>query len=78
MALVFYYKDMLEKVTMKRTQQFSAFSLLPKSPIYMQRVCRKSKKLDWMKNCNLGNTLISREPLIRISQNLARKYFRNK
>ena len=25
MALVFYYKDMLEKVTMERTQQFSAF-----------------------------------------------------
>ena len=32
MALVFYYKDMLEKVTMQRTQQFSAFSLLPKEP----------------------------------------------
>ena len=25
MALVFYYKDRLEKVTMQRTQQFSAF-----------------------------------------------------
>ena len=25
MALLFYYKDMLEKVTMQRTQQFSAF-----------------------------------------------------
>jgi len=32
MALVFYYKDMLEKVMMQRTQQFSAFSLLPKEP----------------------------------------------
>jgi len=32
MALVFYYKDMLEKVTTQRTQQFSAFSLLPKEP----------------------------------------------
>ena len=31
MALVFYYKDMLEKVAMLRTQQFSAF-LLPKEP----------------------------------------------
>ena len=30
MTLVFYYKDMLEKVTMQRTQQFSAFSFLPK------------------------------------------------
>ena len=25
MALVFYYNDMLQKVTMQRTQQFSAF-----------------------------------------------------
>ena len=32
MALVFYYKDMLEKVTSQRTQQFSVFSLLPKEP----------------------------------------------
>jgi len=32
MALVFYHKDMLEKVTMQRTQQFSAFSQLPKEP----------------------------------------------
>jgi len=32
MALVFYYKDILEKVMMQRTQQFSAFSLLPKEP----------------------------------------------
>jgi len=32
MALVFYYKDMLEKVTMQRTQQFSTLSLLPKEP----------------------------------------------
>ena len=26
MAVVFYYKDMSEKITMQRTQQFSAFS----------------------------------------------------
>ena len=32
MALVFYYKDMLEKVMTQRNQQFSAFSLLPKEP----------------------------------------------
>jgi len=32
MALVLHYKDMLEKVTMQRTQQFSAFSFLPKEP----------------------------------------------
>ena len=33
MALVFYYKDMLEKVTMPRTQQFSAFVCYRKNPI---------------------------------------------
>ena len=32
MALVFYHKGMSEKVTMQRTQQFAAFSLLPKEP----------------------------------------------
>jgi len=32
MALVLYYKDILEKVTMQRTQQLSAYSLLPKEP----------------------------------------------
>ena len=58
MALVFYHKDMLEKVAMQRTQQFSAFSLLPKEPNYMQRMRSKSKY-----------TSISREPPIRISRN---------
>jgi len=43
MALVFYYKDILEKVTMQRTQQFSAFSLLPKKASYMQRMRSCSK-----------------------------------
>ena len=32
MALVFYYYDMLEKVTMQTTLQFSAFSSSPKEP----------------------------------------------
>jgi len=49
MALVFYYKDILEKVTMQRTQQFSAFSFLPKEPSQMQRMHTKSKNCDWMK-----------------------------
>ena len=31
-VLVFYYKGLLGKVTMQRTQQFSAVSLLPKEP----------------------------------------------
>ena len=32
MVLVFYYAGMVEMVTMQRTQQFSALSLLPKEP----------------------------------------------
>jgi len=43
MALVFYYKDMLEKVTTQRSQQFSAFSLLPEEPGLMQRMRSSSK-----------------------------------
>jgi len=46
MALIFYYKDMLEKVTMQRTQQFSVFSFLPKEPSYMQCMRSKSKDCD--------------------------------
>ena len=48
MALVFYCKDMLEKLTMQRTQQFSAFSLLLKEPSYMQCMHSCTKKLRWI------------------------------
>ena len=41
MALVIYYKDVLEKVTMQRTQQFAAFVLLEKlRPIALAETCR--------------------------------------
>ena len=33
MVLLFYYKGMLEKVTMQRTQQFSAFVCYRKNPV---------------------------------------------
>ena len=33
MALVFYYKDMLEKLTMQRTQQLSAFSVTERTQL---------------------------------------------
>ena len=42
MALVFYNKGMLEKVTTQRTQQFSNFSK-SKEPSYMQRMRSSSK-----------------------------------
>ena len=36
---VFYYKDMVEKVTMQRTQQFSAFVSYRKNPTQRQNDC---------------------------------------
>jgi len=33
MALVCYYKDILEKVTTQRTQQFSAFSVTERTQL---------------------------------------------
>jgi len=67
MVLVFYYKVMLEKVTTQRTQHFSAFSSLPKEPSKMQRM-----RSCW-KNCFCRNLLISDDPAVRISRNLAKK-----
>ena len=44
-VLVFYYKGILEKVTMQRTQQFSTFPLLPKQASEMQRIRSETKKI---------------------------------
>ena len=43
MALDVYYKDMLEKVTMQRTKQFSAFVCYQNIPLEMQCMCSCSK-----------------------------------
>jgi len=78
MASLFYQKCMLEKVTMQRNQQFSDFCFLPKAieGDWILRRVALGTRMDWMRNSFLGNTPISREPLIRILRNLARKYFR--
>ena len=76
MVLLFYYKGMLEKVTMQRTQQFSAFVCYRKNPVKCSACVVSRKNCDWVKNWPLGDTHISREPLIRILRNLAQKYFR--
>ena len=76
MVLLFYYKGMLEKVTMQRTQQFSAFVCYRNNPVKCSACVISWKNCDWVKNWLLGDTPISREPLIRISRNLAGKYFR--
>ena len=70
MALVFYYKDMLEKVTMQRTQQFSAFISYQKNPVKCNAcaVARKNET-DWFSR----NVPISNDPVVRILRNLAKK-----
>ena len=65
MALVFYNKGILEKVTTQRTQQFSNFSK-SKEP----NACAVARKL---RPISFGtNLLISNDPVVRISRNLAK------
>ena len=45
MALLFYYKDMLEKVMMQRTQQFSAFVCCRKNPVKCN-ACAVARKIE--------------------------------
>lgn len=46
-VLVSCLKDMLEDITVQRTQQFSDFSLLPIEPSYLQQMRSK-----WKNNVN--------------------------
>ena len=70
MALVFYDKDMLEKVTMQRTQQFSAFVGYRKNPVKCN-TCAVARKIET--DCFSRNMPISNDPVVRISRNLAEK-----
>ena len=49
MVLLSYYKGMLEKVTMQRTQQFSAFVCYRKNPVKCNAcvVSRKDCEIDF-------------------------------
>ena len=69
MALVFYYKDMLEKVTMQRTQQFSAFVCYRKNPVKCN-ACAVAGKIET--DCFSRNVPISNDPVVRILRNLAK------
>ena len=66
MALVFYYNDMLEKVTMQRTQQFSGFVCYRKNPVKCnaRAVARKIET-----DCFGRIMPISNDPVVRISRN---------
>ena len=45
MALVFYYNDMLEKLMMQRTQQFSGFVCYRKNPVKCN-ACAVARKIE--------------------------------
>ena len=70
MALVFNYKDMLEKVTMPRTQQFSASVCYRKNPVKCN-TCVVARKIET--DCFSRNVPISNDPVVRILRNLAKK-----
>ena len=69
-ALVSYYKDLLEKVTMQRIQQFSAFVCYRKNPVKCN-ACKVARKIET--DCSSRNLPISNDPVLRISRNLAKK-----
>ena len=70
MALVFYYNDMLEKVTMQRTQQISAFVCYRKNSVKCN-ACAVVRKIET--DCFSRNVPISNDPVVRILRNLAKK-----
>jgi len=55
MALVFYYKDMLEKVTTQRSQQFSAFFFVTERTLQLNAVhvqlLEKSRVIAFAETC---------------------------
>ena len=73
MALVSYYKDMLGKVTMPRTQQFSDFVCYRKNPVKCN-ACAVARKFET--DCFSRNVPISNDPVVRILRNLAKKQIR--
>ena len=70
MALNSYYKDKLEKVTMQRTQQFSAFVCYRKNPV-QSNACAVARKIET--DCFSRIMPISNDPVVRISRNLAKR-----
>ena len=69
MALVFYNNDMLLKVTMQRTQEFSAFVCFRKNPVKCN-ACTVARKTET--ECLSRNVPFSRDSVVRISRNLAK------
>ena len=74
MALFCYYKDMLGKVTTQRTQKFLAFLCYRKNPVECS-ACAVSREIKT--DCFCRNLPISNHPVVTISRNLAKQWFRN-
>ena len=70
MALVFYYNDMLQKVTMQRTQQFSSFVSYRKNPVKCN-ACAVARKIET--DSFSRKVPFSSDPVVRISRNLMAK-----
>ena len=70
MALNFYYKVTLEKVTMQSAQQFLAFVCYRKSPVKCN-ACAVARKIET--DCFNRNMPISNDPVVRILRNLAKR-----
>ena len=70
MALLFYYKDMLENVTIQGSQQFSAFLCYRKNPVKCS-ACAVARNIET--DCICRNLPISYVSVVRISRNLAKK-----
>ena len=69
-ALIFNYKDMLEKVTVQRTQQFSAFVCFQKNPVKCN-ACTVARKIET--DCFCRNLPISNDPVSEIWQKIVQK-----
>ena len=69
MALVFYNKGMLEKVTTQRTRQFRIFPYR-KNPVKCNAcaVARKMRPIAFAETCRFLT-----DPVVRITRNLAKK-----
>ena len=67
MALVFYYNDMLQKVMMQRTQEFSGFVCYRKNPVKCN-ACAVARKIE--ADCFSRNVPISNDSVVRISKKI--------
>ena len=69
MSLVFYYNDMLEKVTMQNPSNFQVLFFYRKNPVKCN-ACAVARKIEF--DCCSRNVPIANDPVVRVSRNLAK------